>query len=308
MNHSKKKSKKINKTRKYKKLVCNPNVHGRTIKKNSCFTSEVLYNLRDSYNLHHPTDKIMQKDKKSIWNSFQKKMPTCSREDCWFSTIQDQHIRRKLFQMTFAPKQPTEWKKSPSSWLSNNDILNVLKQYEKAYANFRFIGPTPIDFDSKPVDSDSVCVWKDLCTFQLSNFVDKDIRKIGIVFNLDRHDQPGSHWTSLFIDLDDKIIFYMDSVGDTIPAEINKLVQRITRQGLELFTPIQFVYYENHPFAHQYGNNECGMYSLYFIITMLLNKTDRRKFKTLKSKVNYFKKHRISDKYVFSYRKKYFNI
>ena len=308
MNHSKKKSKKINKTRKYKKLVCNPNVHGRTIKNNSCFTSEVLYQLRDSYNLHHPTDKIMQKNEKSIWNSFQKKMSTCSREDCWFSTIQDQRIKQKLFQMTFAPKQPTEWKKSPSSWLSNNDILNVLKQYEKAYANFRFIGPTPIDFDSKPVDSDSVCVWKDLCTFQLSNFVDKDIRKIGIVFNLDRHDQSGSHWTSLFIDLDDKIIFYMDSVGDTIPAEINKLVQRITRQGLELFTPIQFVYYENHPFAHQYGNNECGMYSLYFIITMLLNKTDRRKFKTLKSKVNYFKKHRISDKYVFSYRKKYFNI
>ena len=142
----------------------------------------------------------------------------------------------------------------------------------------------------------------------MSKFVYKGIKKIGVVFNLDRHDQPGSHWTSLFIDLEDKIIFYMDSAGDTIPKEVNKLVERIMNQGLELFTPIQFVYHENHPFTHQYGNNECGMYSLYFIITMLLNKTDRKKFKTIQDKINYFKKHRIPDKYVFSYRKKYFNI
>ena len=303
-----KNSNKNNATRKYKKLVCNPIVKGKTIKNNSCFTSEVLSELRKSYNLHHPKNKIIQKNDKSIWNELKKRMSTCSREDCWFSTITNPEVKNRLIQMTFAPKQPKEWKKNPSTWLSNYDILNVLKQYEKAHTNFRFIGPTPIDFDSKPVDNNSVCVWKELCTFQLSKFVDKGIKKIGVVFNLDRHDQPGSHWTSLFIDLEDKTIFYMDSGGDTIPKEVNKLVERIMNQGLELFTPIQFVYHENHPFTHQYGNNECGMYSLYFIITMLLNKTDRKKFKTIQDKLNYFKKHRIPDKYVFSYRKKYFNI
>lgn len=303
-----KNSNKNNATRKYKKLVCNPNVKGKTIKNNSCFTSEVLGELRKSYNLHHPNNKIIQKNDKSIWNELKKRMSTCSREDCWFSTITNPEVKNRLIRMTFAPKQPKEWKKNPSTWLSNYDILNVLKQYEKAHTNFRFIGPTPIDFDSKPVDNNSVCVWKELCTFQLSKFIDKGIKKIGVVFNLDRHDQPGSHWTSLFIDLEDKIIFYMDSAGDTIPKEVNKLVERIMNQGLELFTPIQFVYHENHPFTHQYGNNECGMYSLYFIITMLLNKTDRKKFKTIQDKINYFKKHRIPDKYVFSYRKKYFNI
>lgn len=303
-----KNSNKNNATRKYKKLVCNPNVKGKTIKNNSCFTSEVLGELRKSYNLHHPNNKIIQKNDKSIWNELKKRMSTCSREDCWFSTITNPEVKNRLIRMTFAPKQPKEWKKNPSTWLSNYDILNVLKQYEKAHTNFRFIGPTPIDFDSKPVDNNSVCVWKELCTFQLSKFIDKGIKKIGVVFNLDRHDQPGSHWTSLFIDLEDKIIFYMDSAGDTIPKEVNKLVERIMNQGLELFTPIQFIYHENHPFTHQYGNNECGMYSLYFIITMLLNKTDRKKFKTIQDKINYFKKHRIPDKYVFSYRKKYFNV
>ena len=56
-----KNSNKNNATRKYKKLVCNPNVKGKTIKNNSCFTSEVLGELRKSYNLHHPNNKIIQK-------------------------------------------------------------------------------------------------------------------------------------------------------------------------------------------------------------------------------------------------------
>ena len=29
------------------------------------------------------------------------------------------------------------------------DILDVMKQYEKAYKCFEFMGPTPIDFDTK---------------------------------------------------------------------------------------------------------------------------------------------------------------
>ena len=50
----------------------------------------------------------------------------------------------------FAPFHPDEWKQNPSAWLSNHDIFNVLAQYEKAYPEFHFIGPTPIDFDSAP--------------------------------------------------------------------------------------------------------------------------------------------------------------
>ena len=49
---------------------------------------------------------------------------------------------------TFTPYKPTEWEKNPVEWLSNFDILNVLKQYEEKYSDFKFIGPTPIDFNS----------------------------------------------------------------------------------------------------------------------------------------------------------------
>ena len=58
---------------------------------------------------------------------------------------------------------------------------------------------------------------------------------------------------------------------------------------------------------HQKGNNECGMYSLFFIITMLTNKVNNKKFKNMKQKLNYFTKNRINDKFVFQKRKQYFN-
>ena len=58
---------------------------------------------------------------------------------------------------------------------------------------------------------------------------------------------------------------------------IDKLVKRIIHQGLYLSTPIQLEFHENQPFIHQRGNNECGMYSLYFIITMLTSRDGNEK-------------------------------
>jgi len=58
---------------------------------------------------------------------------------------------------------------------------------------------------------------------------------------------------------------------------------------------------------HQYKNTECGMYSLFFIITMLTNKTEKKIFKNYTEKIDFFKNKRIPDKHMHSYRKQYFN-
>ncbi len=42
---------------------------------------------------------------------------------------------------------------------------------------------------------------------------------------------------------------------------------------------MKFKFQQNSPFVHQYSNTECGMYSLYFIIYMLIYK-DFKIFKT----------------------------
>ena len=63
----------------------------------------------------------------------------------------------------------------------------------------------------------------------------------------------------------------------------------------------------NHPFEHQYGNTECGMYSLYFIISLLTNQATNKPFKTTEDKIRFFKKVRISDKEMENLRYKYYN-
>ena len=47
------------------------------------------------------------------------------------------------------------------TWLNSTDIENIMQQYEDAYPNFEFIGPSPIDFDK--VLMNNKCVWDELC-------------------------------------------------------------------------------------------------------------------------------------------------
>jgi hypothetical protein len=38
--------------------------------------------------------------------------------------------------------------------------------------------------------------------FSLKTYIDEKIKNIGIIFNLDKHTQSGSHWVSMFIDIE----------------------------------------------------------------------------------------------------------
>ncbi|OUU13231.1 MAG: hypothetical protein CBB97_26445 [Candidatus Endolissoclinum sp. TMED37] len=293
-------------TRKLRDINCNPAMKNKLKSRPTCMNAKMIKLIRDEYNKSHD-DKIVEKKSAKIWDALRDKLKSCNREDCWLQEIEDEKLKETFMESAFAPYHPNEWKKNPSTWLTNYDILNVLTQYEKAYKQFDFIGPTPIDFDEQPQTYNDVCVWKELCKFNLQKMIDKGIKKIGIIFNLDKHTGPGTHWTSLFIDVQDKFIFYFDSAGDSIPSEINKLVEKVIYQGLELNNPIKFQYYDTNNFSHQRGNNECGMYSLFMIITMLTNRVENKIFKNSKEKLDFFIEKRIPDMQVFKKRKIYFN-
>jgi len=299
---------KKNVTRSFQPLNCSPIVNGKTEIAGSCFTAPALYQLKEYYNKHHPSTPILSKTPSQLWHDFRTRFFSCKREDCWLKEIDNAELRENLEKFLFAPSQPVEWKKKPNEWLSNFDIFEVLHQYELTHSTFKAIGPTPIDFDSRPKDESGKCVWEELCTFQLNNYLEKGKTKLGMVFNLDKHDERGSHWVSLFVDLEDWFLFYLDSAGNRIPKEIRALVKRIQRQGMSLSPPLKFKFYENYPLEHQLGNTECGMYSLYFIITMLTGETEGRTFRTAREKIEFFKKKRVPDKYVSKYRKIYFNV
>lgn len=299
---------KKNVTRSFQPLNCSPIVNGKTEIAGSCFTAPALYQLKEYYNKHHPSTPILSKTPSQLWHDFRTRFFSCKREDCWLKEIDNAELRENLEKFLFAPSQPVEWKKKPNEWLSNFDIFEVLHQYELTHANFKAFGPTPIDFDSRPKDDTGKCVWEELCTFQLNNYLEKGKTKLGMVFNLDKHDEQGSHWVSLFVDLEERFLFYLDSAGNRIPKEIRNLVKRIQAQGMSLSPPLKYKFYENYPLEHQLGNTECGMYSLYFIITMLTGETEGRTFRTAREKIEFFKKKRVPDKYVSKYRKIYFNV
>jgi hypothetical protein len=289
-------------------MNCNPIVKNKTISSSTCYTPDIILRIRDEYNKNHSVKEAIQTNvPNQIWKILKKRLHTCKKEDCWLKEIKDENLRKHIDEYIFAPDSPPEWNKDPNEWLTDVDIKRVMKQYEKIYSDFRFIGPAPIDFDFVLDTSKKNCVTQELCTFSVKEQLAKNIRKIGIVFNTDEHYKGGSHWISLFIDLDDQFIYYFDSVGNDTPGEIKILKNRIIEEAKTLNPPLSLEYYSNHPTSHQQSNTECGMYSLFFIITMLTGDTDFIKNLSKTEKIDLFSKEKIPDEYIEKFRKIYFN-
>ena len=273
-----------------KKDTCGPNQE----LEYTCYNRESLLKLRSLWNARHPDAQITTKDSKEIWKAIKKSLShTCENESCWLRQNFAKHgLNNELKYYTFAPKAPVEWKKNKNEWLTSVDILNVMRQYENKDKSFMFLGPSPIDFNSKKLYGE--CVWDELCHFNLLDVLKKGKKKVGIVFNLDEHWKDGSHWVAMFVDIKTKQILYFDSGGDDIPKEIEDLKEKIIHQGKQI--NIDFRFDKNHPFEHQMEDTECGIYCIYFIVTMI----ETPNFKLFKSK-------RIPDKEMEKYRSIYFS-
>lgn len=277
------------------KVNCSPKPKGE-INEFSCYTNKSLYKLRGLWNERHPDFKITSNSPKEIHRIISEHLSgVCNKESCWLKQKAEFGPIESDMADSFAPESPAEWKKNPNEWLSSIDIMNVMKQYEKAYKCFDFIGPTPIDFDTRKLYGE--CVWDELCNFSVEEQIKNGKTKIGIIFNTDPHYKPGQHWISMFINIKKKKIFFFDSTGDKAPPEIMKLVDRIKEQGLNLDKKIKFKFDSNEGIEHQYGNTECGIYSLYFIVHMLEDKMTE----------HYLKTHILKDEYMNKFRRIYFN-
>jgi hypothetical protein len=278
----------------FTKAQCAPKKNNE-IQNFSCYSKEALFKMRDLWNKRHMDSQIESGDPKEIWDNLKNKMEgACKSEACWLKQkFMENNLNEELLTYTFAPKSPLKWKENHNTWLNSTDIEKVMKQYEHAYPCFRFIGPTPIDFDKHIYNNK--CVWDDLCNFELSKFIKEGVNKIGIIFNTDPHDKSGAHWISLFINLKKKFVFFFDSNGTKIPKEVKEFCNRVVSQGLQL--GIDLTFDQNAPFVHQEGNTECGMYSLYLIITMVQDKHP----------YTFFKKTKITDEAMEKLRDRYFN-
>ena len=279
--------------KKFRKLNCSANKQNKD-KNYTCYSKNSLEKIKRLWNKKHPENLINTNDSKEIWKELKNKLiHVCSTERCWIKQkFMENNLDIELINNTHAPNAPKSWKNNLNEWLTSVDIEKVMKQYEKEYPNFTFIGPSPIDFDKKLLFGE--CVWNELCNLNIIKLLKEGKNKIGIIFNTDPHYKEGSHWISLFIDINRKFIFYFDSNGDKVPVQVLNLIERIEKQGTEI--NIDFTTYFNRK-EHQYSNTECGMYSLYFLNQMIT--TDKTPPE--------FNSKRILDKEVESLRLIYFN-
>ena len=277
------------------KLNCSPKDKNE-INEFTCYTSGSLYKLRDKWNARHPDAKIDTNDTKEIHQILTNYLSNvCNKESCWLKQTREFGKVEQELTDSFAPESPKEWKNNPNEWLTSVDIMNVMQQYEKAYKCFDFIGPSPVDFDKRKLYGE--CVWEELCNFNLEEQVKNGKTKIGLIFNTDPHNKPGEHWVSMFVDVKKRQISFFDSVGNKIPKQIMALVKRIQTQGRNMTPKLNMKFDQNYPVEHQYGNTECGIYSLFFIVHMLEDKITEE----------YLKTHILKDKYMENFRKVYFN-
>jgi hypothetical protein len=198
---------------------------------------------------------INNKTKRELWYSIYNRLNyICPYEYCWIDldfikNIKDKKLRDKIKFFTFKPKMT----KTRESWLNTKDINNVLQQYQNLFVSFKFLGALPADF-YKVTDVD----YRKIFNYE----------KVGMVFNLDNHNQSGSHWVAFLIDNKSKTLEYYDSVGKlpnkNIQTFINKVYKYLKSKGhnyKKLYNKKQ----------HQSENSECGVYAIYFLIQRLLN-------------------------------------
>lgn len=264
---------------------CSPSQKKVYEKTGTCFTRDALQRLAIAWNQENPDKPIRNIRKmgsKALWNALNLGMSSLCEpgaEHCWVDKLKPgPRVASKLRPMT-----PREWYKDDRTWLSNYDIKKVMDQYqdEPSY-RYGFLGVFPIDFAGDPSEDTSPqafsqCIYQEMCTLvNVANRLKRMRRKydfLGFITNLDRHDEPGSHWTSTFICINPRLpaygAYYYDSVARTPPPQIKAWIEGLQARLEELDKSARPL----HPFTKlysscrmQYKNTECGVFSMAFQI------------------------------------------
>lgn len=209
------------------------------------------------------------KTRRTLVEALRSKLQDCHNDSCIMAQqwVQKHHnIYTKLSQ-ALRPSMPSSWKANKYEWLSNFDILRVMAQYEKKHRSFAFLDAAPIDFASCMVSSA-------LCEFNSAKLIAQGKTQMGVIFNLDPHYMPGSHWVACYANLNHKLpsygVCYFDSNGLAPPSQIIDFMHGVKNTLPQEHNVEKFkIMYNNSRF--QFHNSECGMFSMIFIILSLEN-------------------------------------
>lgn len=244
-----------------KAKMCAPNKEGSNY---TCFSYNTLKKIAKTLNQESKSKINLNLGKKKLWEAIKLNMSNkCDANNHETCLIEQNIINKSEINNTFRPKMPISWKKNKKEWLSTLDINSVMEQYEHKYNDFVYMGAVPSDCPEN--------IWCELSNINLNKFKSSNKMRIGIIFNLDKHNQPGSHWVASYIDLRKNVVWYFDSNGFPPIKSIFNFLNKMKKE-LEIINSAnpEFGYNAR---RHQYGNSECGIYSMHFIINCLQGKT-----------------------------------
>ena len=218
----------------------------------SCFTDRELRAMAESYNQANigPKINIYTKD---LWaelhNTF---FPICKdNEGCWIENQSLLEILKAKYPDLYTSIRYYSLKplmtEGKHDWLSTTNIDEVMHQYEKVFSNFKYLGAFPSDYYKEH-------------NFPISYF--RKYKYVGLIFNTDPSYKSGSHWVAVLFETcpdGELLINYFDSTGDDPNRNIKGFLNEFKDLGTVSINKTK----------HQRGNSECGMYSMYFILSRL---------------------------------------
>lgn len=264
--------------------VCSPSHQINYERDGTCFTKDTLVKLANTWNTTYGSAGkfIIKPESKSIkvlWNALNDRMKDICKGDglewCWIDKLPEISHDTEIMK-SVRPVKPKEWYNKPYAWLSNYDIQAVMRQYQDDKTNlYKFLGVFPIDFAAKTAFNN--CISDEICKLSLKNLYKRGTKFIGMIVNLDKHDEPGSHWTSFFLCIDPKLpsfgAYYYDSTFDKTdvpPPEIMDFSNKMKKEALEIATSIGIpnanFRIDYSKIKHQYKNSECGLFSMVYQI------------------------------------------
>lgn len=162
----------------------------------------------------------------------------------------DPELAEGLKKRYFRPSINMKWLQDGNTWLKTNEITSVLDQYQDVLKDFYSFGAIAANF----MDLERWHVFKQRA---------HEFDKIGGVMNMDPSWQSGSHWVAFYAQHD--LFYYYDSSGHKPIESIKTMFKHL--KDMKWLNPDVELHYNT--VQHQYGNSECGMFSLIFVIMSL---------------------------------------
>lgn len=261
-------------------LYCSPERFEMGQKDNTCMSVNELQDIAKEYNEKKAVSKKskvrLSGNKKKLIKELQEKLGnSCGKADhCWVQQdFVSEATKQKILEKAFRPLKPKSWYINRQTWLNTYDILKVMKQYENKYTDFLFLGVFPIDFAEN--DEQGNCVAPIMCEFSIKKVLDKGKKHFGMVLNLDKHDESGSHWVAVYCNLQPRQknfgIYYYDSVAYQPPPEVATFMQQIEKDSYNVFSKKvadKFAMRYN-KIQKQFSNYDCGVFAEVFLTQML---------------------------------------